>query len=321
MSLLLLGADLARAASPEPRAARLEYRAASGCPGESVLARDVAARLGYDPFHEDAPLHIRVLISGHGRAFSGRIEITDRENQGAGKRELPQEEDCTELVQAAAFAVALAIDPARATGVASTTGAAPTTAEPSAPPPAPAPPPPAVTRAPSAAPARRAEDPLRVAVGVAALASALRLPGGVAGGGGLFVSVGRRRWLASLEGHFELPFGEARSDGHAVSAVLVGATVAPCLRFGIVSGCVLAELGSFQGTGSDIDIVRRDTTLFVGAGARVGVELALSRRFFLRPTLDLVAPITRTTLRLARQPVWTTPPVSLIGGLALGIVI
>ena len=52
----------------------LDYGAAAGCPAAADFKAVVIARLGYDPFAEDAPDHVLVRIDQRGGAMDGRIE-------------------------------------------------------------------------------------------------------------------------------------------------------------------------------------------------------------------------------------------------------
>jgi hypothetical protein len=326
--LLQAALAFAQERADAPKEARLSFEAPKACPDEGTLARDVASRLGYEPFRVSATTGIAVTITAKGAAFAGRIEVTDATGKVQGRRDLPTERDCAELVHAAAFAVAIVIDPLRAQQ-----GPAPL---PSAPPIASSAPvaiaPPAPTPAPTrsqATPASTAStDPVHLHAAAGMTFSALRVPS-LGLGARIEVGLRQRRWSLSLEGQSTFPLGdeqgEARASGAtaeagAVSASLVSALAVPCIRAGVLGACALVELGALQGTGRGVDVPKRDTTVLFALGARVMAEVFLVPWLYLRPAVDLLAPITRTTLRIGERPVWTTPPLGLTGSVSVGTV-
>ncbi len=331
--LLQAALAFAQERADAPKEARLSFEAPKACPDEGTLARDVASRLGYEPFRASATTGIAVTITAKGPAFAGRIEVTDAAGKVQGRRDLPTERDCAELVHAAAFAVAIVIDPLRAQqgppplpSAPPSASSAPVAVAPPAPtpsqPPAPAPsqPPPPAPSAPT--------DPVQLHAAAGMTFSALRVPS-LGLGARIEVGLRQRRWSVSLEGQSTFPLGdeqgEARASGAtpgegAVSASLVSAMVVPCIRAGILGACALVEVGALQGTGRGVDVPKRDTTVLFALGARVMAEVFLAPWLFLRPAVDLLAPITRTTLRIGERPVWTTPPLGLTGSVSVGTV-
>jgi hypothetical protein len=59
----------------ERQCATLTYAAIEGCPTEAAFRRQVAMRLGYDPFVAGAQRKIDVAFAGSGRRLNGRILI------------------------------------------------------------------------------------------------------------------------------------------------------------------------------------------------------------------------------------------------------
>lgn len=311
-----------RSSSAEPeerRTARLHFEAPDACPDEAALSRDVSARLGYEPFRADGATGVRVVVSRAQQRFHGRIDLFDAADRPTGRRDLPDETDCAEIVRAASFAVALAIDPVRAQVT-----RPPAVAKPA---PAPAPAAPASRVHEVVAPPRAEEPlsippsaspPLSVYVGAGVRSSALRVPS--AGlGGGVFVGVGQRGWSITLEGQADAPLGETREGALAVEASLASAIVAGCLHAEPMRFCLLGELGAMQGSGLGADVTKRDTTLLGAAGARVAAHVFLTKSLFLRPHVDALAPITRTTLRIGDRSLWTTPSVGVALGMGFGV--
>jgi len=322
--LLQAALAFAQERADAPKEARLSFEAPKACPDEGTLARDVASRLGYEPFRASATTGIAVTITAKGPAFAGRIEVTDAAGKVQGRRDLPTERDCAELVHAAAFAVAIVIDPLRAQqgppplpSAPPSASSAPVAVAPPAPtpsqPPAPAPsqPPPPAPTAPT--------DPVQLHAAAGMTFSALRVPS-LGLGARIEVGLRQRRWSVSLEGQSTFPLGDEQGEGGAVSASLVSALAVPCLHAGAFGACALVELGALQGTGRAVDVPKRDTTVLFALGARVMAEVFLASWLYLRPAVDLLAPITRTTLRIGERPVWTTPPLGLTGSVSVGTV-
>lgn len=330
--LLHAALGFAQERAEAPKEARLLFEAPKACPDEGTLARDVASRLGYEPFRASAATGIAVTITAKGAAFAGRIEVIDAAGKVQGRRDLPTERDCAELVHAAAFAVAIVIDPLRAQQGPAPLPSAPPSAS-SAPvaiaPPAPTPsqPPGPTPSQPTPAPTAPT-DPVHLHAAAGMTFSALRVPS-LGLGARIEVGLRQRRWSLSLEGQSTFPLGDEQGEARAsfpvgeagaVSASLVSALAVPCLHAGILGACALLELGALQGTGRGVDVPKRDTTVLFALGARVMAEVFLVPWLFLRPAVDLLAPITRTTLRIGERPVWTTPPLGLTGSVSVGTV-
>ncbi len=320
--VLLHALALGQERADAPKEARLIFEAPRACPDEGTLARDVASRLGYEPFRPSAATGIAVTIRAKGAAFAGSIEVTDAAGKVQGRRELPTERDCAELVHAAAFAVAIVIDPLRAQQGPALVASAPPSASSA---PVAVAPPAAPSRAPAPAPSQPPAapvptDPVHLHAAAGMTFSALRVP---SLGLGALIEVGlrQRRWSASLEGQSTFPLGDEQGEGGAVSASLVSALAVPCLHAGAFGACALVELGALQGTGRAVDVPKRDTTLLFALGARVMAEVFLAPWLYLRPAIDLLAPVTRTTLRIGERPVWTTPTLGLTGSLSVGTVL
>ncbi len=323
---------LARAAPP-PRA-RLTYERRAGaeqCPDEGALRRAVASRLGYDPFHDDAPLTIAASIEGRRASLHARITRRDEQGRASGAREFDAAGDCEGLVATMAIAIGLAIDPFHAEAPAPAASPAPPPASPAPPPASPAPPaapppaptiiylpPPPAPRAP-AAPAAPPADAGRWApfLGFGALAAAGAAPRPTAG---LRLEAGARRGAFSLglEGRADLGASTDR-EGPDVRSSLLLATLAPCGHLGALALCALGSLGSLRGAGRDVDVPAERAALFPALGARAALELRASDRLSLRPHLDLVAPLRPVTLRVDGRGLWTTPPLSAALGASVAL--
>ncbi len=121
-----------------------------------------------------------------------------------------------------------------------------------------------------------------------------------------------------VEGLATLPVSESAPAGK-VSASILGASILPCVHFGIAFGCSGLTLGALRGEGEGIESPHQDSQLFAAVSVRGGAELAVTRSFWLRGYLEGTAPITRIALQLAEQDVWRMPTVAARLGLAAGV--
>jgi hypothetical protein len=276
----------------------------------------VGARLGYDPFVSDAQPDriVDLRIVRHGKTLSGKVDIKSHGPQGAvslGTRELTSD-DCEELVSSLAVTIAVGIDPLSLAAPAPSPAAASTypapRAEPSksedpfadAPPPPRAPAPPAVRLHVSAGPL--------VSVGASPVVNL-----------GLAVGAAARWKTFSLggEGRIDLPVTTRTVPGGEISAsVLLGSAV-PCFHFGVARACALVAAGVLRGSGESVTTPKQSTNFYSALGARAGIELPLGAHLAIGAHADLLATLTRITLRLDDRDAWKTPPASGAGGIDL----
>jgi hypothetical protein len=325
----------AAGATPSARLVYARSSSAASCPDEGALRKAVAARFGYDPFFAWAKQTVVVQIARDGGRYMARVQIVDEQGLARGTREITSnEENCSELFDAAALAISIALDASGNTPAPPPTAdtspapqpaaAAAPPAEAEAPPPSlPSPeeiPPDAVRPdasrpeiVPPATPARRG----RLRVGLDALAVSGIGPGVASPGVAAFADIGTRPWSLGLElqGDLLLPADVTlpqsyRSPGK-VQAALFAATVAPCGHFGPAVVCVLVELGWLQAWGGGVDQPASAGAPFVGTGGRLGLELPVSRRVFLRFHGDAIAELTPPTFELDGQRPWNS---KVIGG-------
>lgn len=277
--------------------ARLEYSVApgiDGCPDERWVHASVGARLGRDPFVDDAPTRVVVNISrGAPPALVALVEVT-RPDGRVGKRTLDSPTgDCLELASAVELAVSLALDPAskRAPVV-----------EP--------PPPPPVKEVVVVQPPPVVEPKAVTPFGRAGLLmTAGGLPGftgGVLVGGGVLL----RHFSVALEGRAHLPTRVLTNDSTTTSFQAL-ASLVPCLELGRVSGCLVGSVGPFQFD----DGSQRQTSVMAQGGARVQVGFEPLQQLRLVPWLEGQVVVTRTTLLRNGVPLWVTWPVAVSGGL------
>jgi hypothetical protein len=296
--------------------ARLVYVRKGGatiCPDEPLMRQLVAARLGYDPFRDDAERTVAVTITRESGAFRAKLEM-QQEGKPTGTRTLSStSNDCNELASSIALAVAIAVDPLG--------GAPPSSASPSvsASTSASAVPVVAPTIAPStsasAPPPEMELHPYASLGGALAFGVAPNLTGSLTAAFGLRAET----WSISLEGRVDAESTKRVPTGGEVSSSIIAGSVVPCLHHELILGCAIASYGSLRGAGSGVGVPREDRSAWVAIGVRIGLEAQIVGPISLRVHADGLAPLTRTTLRLEDRDVWTTPAVALLTGLAVSL--
>jgi hypothetical protein len=315
-------------AAQQPASVRLDYERKEGagsCPDAAAVATSVAERLGYEPFDSTAPDTVKVTVLKKDRGLQAKIEMFGSDGTSRAERVLSsRRSDCGDLAATMGLAIAIAIDPFRA-------NAPPPAHDARPPPPAsepttmPAPPVPLIVVAappppPRSAPPASEESPrtpvrARTAVGV------------VAGVGsapvrnlGATVSVGGRRADLSIdiEGRADLPASVPLQVGEVTTSLLV-ASLVPCVHWRIVAGCGLLTAGALRAAGHGLVDSRQVAGPYVALGARVALEIRMARKLYLVAHGDASAPLITTELRVGGEELWTTPPISVLFGLGLGV--
>lgn len=175
-SLLVVSASLATALAELPSSATaaetelyvvLHYgvdASVHGCWDDAEFRRNVAHRIGHDPFREDASINVTVRVGGAANAVDGHVEWRKANGLLMGERRfVAMDGNCVKLLTEMSFAVGLQIDllrpkpPAATSAVASPKGG--TAAAGSAPSAAVAPPSTAAPDVPSATEPRTAAEP------------------------------------------------------------------------------------------------------------------------------------------------------------------
>lgn len=326
---MLLGAAQARA--EEARKARLEYVVEAGVPDcfdDAELKDAVAARLGYVPFSDDAPLSLKARVRRNANGLAAELKVKDE--SGERNRSLASAtRDCQELSRSLALAISVAIDPmslmrAPAPPPSETPPAQPEPAPPSPVTPQPSlPPPPAAPTGPAAPPVRSHEpaasdDESRWRLRwLATVHAALFTLPSSSGGANVGLGLRRRALWVDLELRYDLPASKAADAGGSVKASLLAGALAAChgnRRFGI---CALGLVGRLAGEGQDVDVPRRASSLLAGGGLRATLELPLSSAISLRAHVDGLYVATSTRLELRGRSVWETGPVALAPGIGV----
>jgi hypothetical protein len=317
-------------AAPRPSFA-IAYQApeGAGCPTEDAVRASVTAELGYDPWDpvdDGTSPRIAVTIRGHHAGVRGRVEMRATDGRHLGAREL-EAASCAELAGALVLAIAVAIDPLRAVapppkpsgtaaaGSVGANGGAATSASAAVTKPA-SDTPPAVPAPPPHRPGLVDEIRLRVGFGVQGTIDAA--PGPQIGFMGR-VGFALRRFSLAVELRGDLP-GSGGVDGGHVSASTMAAFFVPCVSHRVVAFCLLGGGGGQEVAGSGYLLSRSSWVPYAAVGARIEIELALTRIIALDLHVDLMAPITRAELYVGTerpQRVYRSEPVSSSLGLLL----
>jgi hypothetical protein len=297
----------------------LDYVVGSGCPDAAAFRAVVVARLGYDPFIDNAADRVLVRMAPRDRATDGSIEWRDASGKWTGEQTFPSVgTDCPSLARAMAFVLAVQIQLlARASAAAS-----PNTATPPESPPAPAaaaepiPKPPLATTILSSPPAQPVtEDATRSSAAGGRPTVGIAFGPSVGFGmsstpillGQAFGSLVWQRVAVELAVAASLPATTRRADGAGFSQQHLLASVAACATVTRWNACVLANAGEIRMAGENIDRPSSATAPLVEAGARLRFSQNLGGRAFVTAHADGVVNLVRWTASLDQVPVWTAP--------------
>lgn len=283
----------------------------TGCPNRERLVRAVAARLGANPFTDEANEAVSVRVHRAGDSLSAQVVRSGPEGE-RGRRDLTSPTlDCTELFRALELAVAIAIDPRAGL------------ARPSAPSLPPASPPSSPIQAPAESPlppeAVQAlpQTPTHVHLGLG--------PSGSLGSGptatlGLVLIAGLQHgsFELGLGGRVELPSQLGLSPGNIRTQAVVG-NLSVCLAVLFLRACALGEAGALRVTSEGLTPAVQQTAVLAGLGGRVAAHFQPWEYLAVRPFLDVTATLARTSVRADGAVVWTTPPAMGTLGVALSL--
>ncbi|HEX4448053.1 MAG TPA: hypothetical protein VH044_14995 [Polyangiaceae bacterium] len=291
------------------RTARLDYVRAPGaesCSDEQTLRDQVAKRIGYDPFADAASETIAVRIEPLALPpqtfFVAHVSSLDDEGTPQGVRDLRTSGACSDLIDAVALAIGLAIGPHGP--------APPPPSAPAAPPSTPSPPgaasPPATEPPePNLPPSPFAPRVLGIdasAGGAASVGTAPRPTFGAT------VSVGFHgpSFAIDVEGRLETAASASAPGGGSVSSSLWVGSLVSCWTPGPWLLCGVAQVGRLHADG-ETSGAHDLAAIWVAAGARFGVQIPLGSRFAVRVRNDLVADLDRPTLVLHGLDAWRAP--------------
>jgi hypothetical protein len=304
-------AVLASAEAEAAPATRLVYSREPGaeqCADETALRGAIAARLGYDPFFPWAKTTLVANVRREGGAYHAHIALLDDKGLARGTRDLVDtREDCAELLSAMALGISIALD------MLDPRPPAP------APPPEPPKPPEEPPRAEPAPPAPEAPPPpapppapaVRIEIGMDGIAAMGILPAPAAG----LDAFGRVRgdfWSIAVEGAYDSPASKRDSAGTQATAYALGAAVTPCLHYASLGVCAVAYLGALRASAAE-----SGTGALPALGLRVASEVPLSERLAARLHADVMATLSRPTLEVDNQNLWTASPAAARLGLGL----
>lgn len=115
MALLGVAAGARAQPASASASARLRYERGAGtegCPDEEALRNSVAARLGYDPFAEDAARTVRAKVESASGERVATVKLEAADGRILGERRLTSRAaNCSELAAAMELAITIAIDP------------------------------------------------------------------------------------------------------------------------------------------------------------------------------------------------------------------
>ena len=322
---MFLGGSVAAAgdSTPAEGSARLVYQrdpGAESCPDEEALRAEVARRVGFNPFKEDASRVIICRISPIGHGLRVRIEVENGAESPRSSRELVSKRaDCQELSEALQVALSIAIHP-----VAYAVPIDPEKEEEAAPPESkpvqrevpkvapPLSPDPADTLV--AAPPPRPDMELLVGAHVAVAAG---LNPGLAYVATIDIGLAGRRYSTEADVRLVAPSSLAVGS-RSLRVWQWAALLATCAHQGPFSACLLGAGGMIYGTGVGFAISEKSNSPQVAAGARGAVEYPFAgRRLRLRAAIDLTAALTRTHFTVGGVDVWVSPRAAAV--LALGL--
>lgn len=334
-SFALLLAETQGFAAPvvaqSPKRVRFDYQRAEGgtvCPDAAALQVGVAARLGYDPFDDQAPDRLRVTIRPAAHGLEARIEMEDRDGvPTAERRLLSRQHDCKELASSVELAISIAIDPSGSGAqVGTSTGPGPVPAQRSSPPSSPLlpassssspasspvwPPPTAEQTDARPGPARPLAGELSAML-VAGFRSSPSTSLGVSVGAAL-----RAEHLSlGLEARADLPSSQSLRVG-SIDTSLYTASLVPCLRSSYVGLCAVGTAGLLRGASDGLVDAKHVSFFYAAVGARVALTYPVGQRWSLSANGDAVSQLTETTLTVDGSGVWSSPRLAF--ALSLGV--
>ena len=287
------------------------------CPDRVSFASAVATRLGYDPVvAEGAPAEDAKTLSVRFRRDNKSMRVTTRLSSAGGVVESEKElvsdtGGCAELGAAAAFAVAILLDPRAmfprplpkpAPGP-SLDSKSPATWPWYEPPPLPPPPPPAPP-----------ETPVRWHGGLA-VASCIGCAPSLSLGAALFVGASKGRFGIDAGVRGDLPASTSAASGKVVSSSLVLGELFPHARLGPLRVGLLGSVGGLFGQSDG----NKQVSVHAAVGPRAALDWKVASPLFLRVAIDGFVMLSRVSLRIDGAEVWSTPAFGAAASLGAGV--
>lgn len=263
------------------------------------------------PRVDDLPLQ----LARDGTAHTGVLRMLAEASAPHADRSLHAQGDCTELVEAIALSISVALDPV-ATMRTEESPAAPTAATSDVP--APPPPPAATERAPPRRASREGGATSRISLGLGPTLSIGDAPAPVVGAlvyaaiqHGVIGGVVEAN--ATLEGTTKTTARVRASSWSAIGLAGV------CARASLFFGCGMGSLGVLSAN-ANAPFGRRDTALVAMVGPRAGLVTTLGKPWLeLRVHVDALLSLTRHRLALSGRDFYEYAPGRLGGGAAVGM--
>ncbi|MEZ4326124.1 MAG: hypothetical protein R3B40_12970 [Polyangiales bacterium] len=338
----------------EPRpSASLTYerqRGAERCPDDAELRDAVSARLGYVPFRDDAPQHVRTVIRAERGGLLATVDVFDADGEVVGQREIrSRTRDCEELARGVALAISVAIDPVSLLGPPTDPapqpdpGPAPTggdaTRTPEQPTDEAAVTPDPGTEGPDSAP--EMDPPGELAPNPSSDVVAASPPGEGASRDAMHtwlaldgqltyevvpqlrpavalrLVVERARWATELVVRGVFPASATSTLGR-VTAWQTDLHAYACGKARFLRGCAGAFVGVMPARGARIDQPRRGVGLVTGAALALGFDHLFGQRFTFSARVGVDVPLLRPRLELDDTRVWRGAPVSGLVSVGIG---
>jgi len=116
-------------------------------------------------------------------------------------------------------------------------------------------------------------------------------------------------WSFDGEARFDLESGASHTSGGAKSSLVLG-ELAGCRHVGVLGLCAVVDAGSFRGQVPETARgPRAQASFYAAVGPRLGLEIPAFAGFALAAHADVAGVLTRTTIRVGDDELWTTPPV------------
>jgi hypothetical protein len=134
----------------------------------------------------------------------------------------------------------------------------------------------------------------------------------------LFAGLSEQPWSAEVAAQYVFASGLQRSDA-GFSSQLMGATLAPCWNAHPIGLCAVGAISYFQVNGRGVDNARTSAGLVWACGARTTLSQRFGSRFSVALRGDAWLPLTRQSVLLNREEVFTTASISGSAGLDFSV--
>ena len=274
-----------------------------GCPSDKELRSLVAARLGYDPFSEQAASSAKASIHRHNGRLLGAVQLVDAQGAQVGARALEAANTaCAALAESLALALAIAVDPALLARA--------------APPPEPAPVPVEriVVLPPEVLPAPAI--PIAWSIHLGALLSTGALPP-LALGLSFEWRLRREALSLAVQGAL-LPSATLEAVGGRIDTSVLRGGLQACGHLGPAGLCLRGGAGVLRASGEGFVNDRRGMLPVVALGPAAYLEWRPSSRVFLRAGGSLDVALVRNSIYVGSTEVWHAPALAAEVGISVG---